>query len=278
MINLRVISLSIVMVFLSVSNLFAQDERVVTEADMPRIPHTNPKDALSTFKVADGFELELVAAEPLVADPVAACFDEHGRMFVAEMHGYPFSQEPTQLNPEGGGLKNAGIIRMLEDIDKDGKMDRSTVFADNLSWPTSVLPYNGGIFVMAPKFLYYLKDTDGDNQADVREIVLEGFGRNNVQSVANGLIWGLDNKIYFAAGRNPKTLVHRGTPLFPVSGVDLRFDPRTEKFELVTGGVQFGHARDIWGTRFVCSNSNHIQQVIHPQHYITRNPYQISRA
>jgi len=276
MINLRLISLSIVMVFLSVSNLFAQDERVVTEADMPRIPHTNPKDALSTFKVADGFELELVAAEPLVADPVAACFDEHGRMFVAEMHGYPFSQEPTQLNPEGGGLKNAGIIRMLEDIDKDGKMDRSTVFADNLSWPTSVLPYNGGIFVMAPKFLYYLKDTDGDNQADVREIVLEGFGRNNVQSVANGLIWGLDNKIYFAAGRNPKTLVHRGTPLFPVSGVDLRFDPRTEKFELVTGGVQFGHARDIWGTRFVCSNSNHIQQVIHPQHYITRNPYLVA--
>lgn len=276
MINLRIISLSIVMVFLSLSNLFAQDERVVTEADMPRIPHTDPKDALSTFKVADGFELELVAAEPLVADPVAACFDEHGRMFVAEMHGYPFSQEPTQLNPEGGGLKNAGIIRMLEDIDGDGRMDRSTVFADNLSWPTSVLPYNGGIFVMAPKFLYYLKDTDGDHQADVREIVLEGFGRNNVQSVANGLIWGLDNKIYFAAGRNPKTLVHRGTPLFPVSGVDLRFDPRTEQFETVTGGVQFGHARDIWGTRFVCSNSNHIQQVIHPQHYITRNPYLVA--
>ena len=276
MINLHIISLSIVMVFLSLSNLFAQDERVVTEADMPRIPHTDPKDALSTFKVADGFELELVAAEPLVADPVAACFDEHGRMFVAEMHGYPFSQEPTQLNPEGGGLKNAGIIRMLEDIDGDGRMDRSTVFADNLSWPTSVLPYNGGIFVMAPKFLYYLKDTDGDHQADVREIVLEGFGRNNVQSVANGLIWGLDNKIYFAAGRNPKTLVHRGTPLFPVSGVDLRFDPRTEQFETVTGGVQFGHARDIWGTRFVCSNSNHIQQVIHPQHYITRNPYLVA--
>ncbi len=276
MIKLRSISLSILMLLLTCHYLSAQDERVVTQADMPRIPHTEPQDALATFKIADGFELELVAAEPLVSDPVSACFDERGRMFVAEMHGYPFSQEPTQLNPEGGGLQDAGIIRMLEDVDGDGSMDRSTVFADQLSWPTSVIPYNGGLFVMAPKFLYYLKDTDGDNKADVREVVLEGFGRNNVQSVANGLIWGLDNKIYLAAGRNPKTLTHRGKPLFPVSGVDLRFDPRTEEFETVTGGVQFGHSRDIWGTRFVCSNSNHIQQVIHPQHYITRNPYLVA--
>ena len=201
-------TLALLLSFTSV--LFAQENRVVTEADMPRIPHTELKDALSTFKLADGFELELVAGEPLVSDPVAACFDASGRMFVAEMHGYPFSQEPTQLNPAGGGLQDAGIIRMLEDTDKDGTMDRSVVFADKLSWPTSVLPYNGGIFVMAPQYLYYLKDTDGDDKADVREVVLSGFGRNNVQSVANGLIWGLDNKIYFAAGRNPKTLLHRG--------------------------------------------------------------------
>ena len=274
--KLRVALLSILASISGLPTLSAQDERVVTEADMPRIAHTDPRDALSTFKVADGFQLELVAAEPLVSDPVAACFDEYGRMFVAEMHGYPFSQEPTQLNPEGGGLKDAGIIRMLEDTDGDGTMDRSTVYADKLSWPTSVVPYNGGIFVMAPKYLYYLKDTNGDNKADVREVLLEGFGRNNVQSVANGLIWGLDNRIYFAAGRNPKNLTHRGEPLFPVSGVDLRFDPRTESFETVTGGVQFGHSRDIWGTRFVCSNSNHIQQVIHPQHYITRNPYLVA--
>ena len=89
-------TLALLLSFTSV--LFAQENRVVTEADMPRIPHTELKDALSTFKLADGFELELVAGEPLVSDPVAACFDASGRMFVAEMHGYPFSQEPTQLN------------------------------------------------------------------------------------------------------------------------------------------------------------------------------------
>jgi putative membrane-bound dehydrogenase-like protein len=247
--------------------------RQVTEEDLSRIPATEPADVLKTFRLARDCQLELVAAEPLVADPVDACFDEYGRMYVAEMHGYPFSQEPTKLNPSGGGQKNAGIIRLLEDTDADGRMDSSLVFADKISWPTSVCCYDGGVFVLAPQYLYYFKDTDGDNKADMREIVLSGFGRDNVQSLANNLKWGLDNKIYFAAGRNPTKLLHRGKPLFPVAGSDLRFDPRTEEFELVTGGQQFGHCLDDWGNRFVCSNSDHIQQVIYPRHYLARNPF-----
>ncbi len=247
--------------------------RKVTAADMPRIPHTEPTEALRTFRLAGGFQLEVVAAEPLVSDPVAACFDEFGRMFVAEMHGYPFSQEPTKLSPAGGGKKDAGIIRLLEDTDGDGRMDSSVIFADKISWPTSVCCYNGGIFVLAPQYLYYFKDTDGDGKADVREVVLSGFGRDNVQALANGLHWGLDGKITFSAGRNPKNLLHRGQPLFSVGSNDLRFDPKTEQFELVTGGLQFGQSIDDWGTRFVCSNSNHIQQVVFPHRYLSRNPY-----
>lgn len=247
--------------------------RVVTKEDMPRIPPTEPEDALATFRLAKGFQLELVAAEPLVSDPVDACFDEHGRMFVAEMHGYPFSHEPTKLNPKGGGKKNAGIIRLLEDTNGDGTVDKSHVYADGISWPTSVCCYDGGVFVLAPKYLYYFKDTDGDHKADIREVVLTGFGRGNVQGVTNGLQWGLDNHIYFAAGRNPKDLSHRGKKLFSVGSSDLRFNPKTEEFEIVSGGVQFGHSRDDWGTRFVCSNSNHIQQVVFSQQYISRNPF-----
>ena len=239
---------------------------------MPRIPHTPPEKALSTFTLAGGFSLELVAAEPLVSDPIDACFDEHGRMYVAEMHGYPFSQEPTQLNPAGGGKKDAGIIRLLADTDGDGTYDKSLVFADKISWPTSVCCYNGGLFVLAPRFLYYFKDTTGDGVADVREIVLEGFGRGNVQSLTNGLKWGLDNKIYFAGGRNGGEILHRGKKVFKVNGRDVRFDPRTEEFELVSGGLQFGHSMNDWGQRFVCSNSNHVQQVVFPQHYLARNP------
>ncbi len=255
---------------------FAADQaagRRVTADDLPRIPPTEPADALATFRLARSFRLELVAAEPLVADPVDACFDEFGRMYVAEMHGYPFSQEPTKLNPAGGGQKDAGIIRLLEDTDGDGRMDRSTVFAEGISWPTSVCCYAGGLFVLAPQFLYYFKDTNGDHRADVREVVLEGFGRDNVQSVANSLKWGLDNQIYLAAGRNPVQLVHRGKPLFAVRGNDLRFDPRTEAFEMVTGGQQFGMSMDDWGNRFVCSNSNHIEQVVFPLECVSRNPY-----
>ncbi|NQV25192.1 MAG: c-type cytochrome [Rhodopirellula sp.] len=251
----------------------ASAQRQVTAADMPRIPHTEAADALATFRLAAGFQLEVVATEPLVSDPVAACFDESGRMFVAEMHGYPFSHEPTKLNPSGGGKKDAGIIRLLEDTDGDGRMDRSVIYADQISWPTSVCCYNGGVFVLAPGYLYYFKDTDGDHKADIREVVLSGFGRDNVQALANGLQWGLDNKITFSAGRNPRKLLHRGQPLASDGSSDLRFDPKTEEFELVTGGLQFGHSIDDWGTRFVCSNSNHIQQVVFPQEYLSRNPY-----
>ncbi len=260
--------------------LLAVDEkpavRQVTEADMPRIPHTEPADALKTFRLAKGFQLEMVASEPMVSDPVDACFDEFGRMFVAEMHGYPFSHEPTQLNPEGGGLKDDGIIRMLQDSDGDGKMDRSVVYADGISWPTSVCCYNGGVFVLAPQFLYYFKDTDGDGRADIRDVVLSGFGRHNVQAVTNGLRWDLENRISFAAGGNPRQLQHRGKALFEAGQNDLRFNPKTEEFEIVTGGVQFGHSMDDWGVRFVCSNSNHIQQVIYPQNYLSRNPWLVA--
>lgn len=255
-----------------------QTQRVVTESDMPRLPYLSPAEALNSFKLAAGFSMELVAAEPLVSDPVDACFDEFGRMYVAEMHGYPFSEEPTRLNPPGGGKPSAGIIRRLVDSNGDGRMDQSVIFADKLSWPTSVCCYNGGIFVLAPQHLYYLKDTTGDGIADVRETVLTGFGRGNVQAVSNGLQWGLDNRIYFAAGRNPARLKHRGKPLFTIKSSDIRFDPRTETFEAVTGGLQFGHTQDDWGTRFVCSNSNHMMQVVYPEGYLARNPFFVASS
>ena len=273
MTSMRPRVLFFVFLLLCAADLYSQDRKTVTKEDMPRIPFTSVKDALDTFELANGFSLEIVAAEPLVSDPVDACFDEHGRMYVAEMHGYPFSHESTRLNPNGGGLKDAGIIRLLTDTDGDGKMDKSQVFADGISWPTSVCCYNGGVFVVAPQFLYYLKDTDNDGRADIQEVVLSGFGRDNVQSVANGLVWGLDNKIYFAAGRNPKDIQHRGNDLSDLGSVDLRFDPKTEQFESVTGGLQYGHSLDEWGTRYVCSNSNHIQQVIYPLEYVIRNPF-----
>ncbi|MHC4874908.1 MAG: PVC-type heme-binding CxxCH protein [Planctomycetota bacterium] len=240
--------------------------------ELPRIPSLTPEQALQAFEVQQGFTLELVAAEPDVADPVDACFDETGRMFVAEMHGYPFSQEPTRLNPKGGGKPDAGIVRLLEDTNGDGRPDRSTVFADDIRWPTSVICWDGGVFVLAPPNLWYFKDTDGDGVADERRVIFEGFNRDNVQAIANNLKWGLDGRIYGAGGRNPSVLTRDGQELLKLGRVDFSFDPRQLDLRAETGGVQFGHSFDDWGNRFVCSNSNHIRQVVYPTHYLNRNP------
>jgi len=241
--------------------------------EMIRLPFVEPDQAPKTFELQRDFSVELVVSEPAIGDPVDACFDEFGRMYVAEMHGYPYSSEPTKLFPKGGGKKDAGIIRLLQDTTGDGRMDRSVVFADKISWATSVCCWRGGVFVVAPPHVHYFKDTDGDEQADVREIVFSGLSRDNVQGLSNNLKWGLDNRIYFAGGTNGGKLEHRGKALGSYSGRDISFDPRTEAVEFVSGGSQFGHSKNNWGDRFVSSNSNHIQHVVYENRYLARNPY-----
>ena len=241
--------------------------------ELPRIPAIPADQAGKTFTLQHGFRLELFAAEPQVASPVDACFDENGRMYVAEMRDYPFSWEPTKLNPAGGGKKDAGVVRLLEDTDGDGKADRSVIFADKLTWPVSVCCYRGGVFVLAPPDLHYFKDTDGDGRADVHQIVLSGFGRDNVQAIANSLKWSLDNRIVFAAGRNGGALTRDGQKILGLHGQDLALDPATLAIASITGGEQFGLSFDDWGNRFVCNNSNHIEQVVLEERYVRRNPY-----
>jgi len=167
---------------------------------LKRIPATPPKQTLKGFQLERGFELDLVAAEPHVMDPVDACFDEDGQMYVAEMRGYPYLPEQRPAYIPGPVRKNAGVIRLLKDTNGDGKMDQSFEFADTITWPTSVCCYDGGVYVIAPPYIYYFKDTDGDHKADVRETVFTGLRTNNVQGLANNLKWSLDNHIYFAGG------------------------------------------------------------------------------
>ncbi|MEX0717168.1 MAG: PVC-type heme-binding CxxCH protein [Planctomycetaceae bacterium] len=240
---------------------------------LPRIAPVEPEKALATFHVERGFRLELVACEPDVIDPIAACFDERGRMFVAEMRSYPFSHEKGPTQTDRVGKKDADTIRLLEDTDGDGRFDKSVLFADGLNWPTGLVCHRGGLFVIAPPHLYYLKDADGDGKADVREVVYSGFGRENVQALANNLAWGLDNRIYAAGATNRAELSHRGKPLLTLGRRDLRFDPDTEKLEAISGGVQFGNSFDDWGNRFLSSNSNHIQHAPFDARYLERNPH-----
>ncbi|HTU26404.1 MAG TPA: PVC-type heme-binding CxxCH protein, partial [Pirellulales bacterium] len=206
----------------------------------------SPADEQKTFHLADdALSIELVAAEPEVISPVALAWDEAGRMFVAEMEDYP-------VGP------NKGRIRLLEDRDGDGRYDRSTVFAADVPFPTSVLPSRGGLLVTSAPDILFLKDTDHDGRADVRETLFTGFNPGNQQLRANGLTWGADNWIYGANGRSDGEVRRPTDPpeaAVSIRGRDFRFRPDTGEFEAVTGHSQFGLARDDWGERFASWNT-----------------------
>jgi hypothetical protein len=161
-------------------------------------PPFTPDEALKTFAIEEGFAIALVAAEPQIASPVAIDFDEDGRLFVVEMPGYPLDTRPT------------GRIRLLEDTDGDGRIDKSTVFADGLVLPTGVMRWKKGVLVTAAPDVWYLADEDGDGRADRRERILTGFAFSNPQHTVNSPVYGLDNWIWGMQGYNRSTLTVGG--------------------------------------------------------------------
>ncbi|MSR56357.1 MAG: c-type cytochrome [Planctomycetaceae bacterium] len=255
----------------SLNTLSARAEKPAPESEpdysdeLPRIPPHEPADALETFETLPGFRIEQVAAEPLVHSPVAISFDEAGRMYVVEMIDY--SEQ---------GEEFLGTVRLLEDTNRDGRFDKSTLFADKLSWPTAIVCYDGGVFVGAAPDIYYLKDTDGDGQADVRQTVFTGFGRSNVQGLFNSFHWGLDNRIHGATSTSGAQVVRPDAPDAPpinLNGRDFAFDPKTLDLVPTSGGAQHGMSFDDWGRKFLSSNSDHLQFVMYDDRYVARNPH-----
>ncbi|HTM54326.1 MAG TPA: PVC-type heme-binding CxxCH protein [Pirellulales bacterium] len=232
------------------------------------VPARPPAEAVKSFQTLNDFQMQLVAHEPDVTDPVAACFDENGGMYVGEMIDYPYRPKEGQTP--------LGRVRYLEDTDGDGVYEHSWVFADAIVWPTGVVCWKGGVFVAAAPDLWYLKDTDGDHRADVREKIYTGFGDRNQQGVVNNLNWHVDHKIYGSGSTNGGAIRPAGkndSPPIVLSSRDFRFDPRTARFETVSGSKQFGNAFDDWFNRFLCSESKPAYHVVLPQQYLARNPH-----
>lgn len=256
--------------FFTTALKIAAAEPTVTSNDMPRFPVVEPKDAVKTIQVKKGFHVELAASEPNTASPVALAFDERERMYVVEMIDYSERREESP---------HLGRIRLLEDTDGDGVYDQSTVFADNLPWPTAVFCYHGGIFVGATPDILYLKDTNGDGKADEREVVFTGFGegmkRVNVQGMLNSFIWGLDNRIHGATssdGGLVRSLRHGDSPPLDLHGRDFVIEPRSLGIGSEAGGGQHGLSFDDYGRRFACNNSDHIRLFMYDDRYAARNP------
>jgi putative membrane-bound dehydrogenase-like protein len=227
----------------------------------------DPSEALKSFKLREGFRIELFAAEPHVMDPVEMVFDEQGNAFVVEMPDYPFRPE------DGNG---AGKIKVLQDTDSDGRIDRTVIFADSLLEATSMLPWKNGLLVTTAPYILYLKDTNADLIADTREILFSGFFANNSEAQITSLRFGVDNWIYAANnGQAGEVTFSRkpDAPPLPMSGADFRFRLDRGQFELETGAAQFGQTMDDWGHRFITQNTLHIRHVVIPWRYLHRHPH-----
>ena len=216
----------------------------------------SPEESLKCMQVRPGFEVELVAAEPLVMDPVAFDWSADGKLWVIEMGDYP-------MGLDGKG-KAGGIVRYLEDTNDDGRYDKSTVFLSGVPFPTGVMPWRKGVLVSAAPHVFYAEDRDGDGKADHRVDLLSGFGEGNQQHRVNGFEYGLDNWVYAANGDSSGTIralagvtaASGKSASVNLRGHDLRFQPDTGVFEAIEGQTQFGRRRDDWGNWFGNNNPN----------------------
>ncbi len=253
----------IAVVFLQTVNLPAVEPVVFSPAFAPGVAD-NP---LKAFETEPGFTVTLVAAEPLVVDPVALAFDEHGRLFVAEDRDYPIG------SPDGRPL---GVIALLEDTDGDGRMDRRTDFATGIKFPNGVMCWRGGLIVTASPHVWWLADTNGDGRADVKELLLTGLDTNSTSQLrANDPTLGPDGWVYLAGGLRGGKVYSPKRPgvIVDTDKGDLRFQPDTGAMELTEGKSQFGLAFDDAGNRFACMNRIQSQHAPLAARYVARNPF-----
>ena len=226
-----------------------------------------PEQSVGKTRVPEGFAVELVAAEPLVRQPVAIDFDDRGRLWVIQYLQYP---NPNGLNrvavdrfsrtkydrvpePPPHGPQGADRITILSDTDGDGRMDAGHDFVNGLNLATGFAFGHDGVFVLNVPYLLFYPDRNRDDVPDSNpEVLLTGFGMEDAHSVANSLIFGPDGWLYGCQG---------STVTANVRGIEFqqgvwRYHPVTRQFELFCegGGNSWGLDFDRFGNLFYSTN------------------------
>ena len=259
-------------------------------------PLLSPEQSAARFKVSPGFRIELVASEPLLADPTCIAFDEHGRMLACELHGYnlegyldivelnktgQLDKQVRRIRASGEIMEEAkrhqiGKLKLLTDTDGDGRMDKADVWADDLPTCYGIIPARGGVIVVCAPDIVYLADRDGDGKAEVREKLFTGFRIEMLERGINNPRWGLDNWIYVGSGGGGGTITgpHLDQPV-AIGNTDFRFKPDGSAIEPVTGNVgTFGMALNEIGDRFPASGGQPaIYSLPLDYRYLRRNPH-----
>jgi len=256
----------------------------------------SPEESAKRVKLPPGLRLELVANEPLIREPSGVCWDEFGRLFVCELHGYNADGQldVDELNKTGkldkvvrrffvpphieeqARKEMTGTVKLLSDTDGDGRMDKASVWADRLPSCFGVCPARGGIIVVCAPDIVFLADRDGDGTAEVREVLFTGFPAGLLERRMGTPQWGLDNWIYVGRAHGAATITgpHRSKPvLLPNS--NFRIKPDGSAIEPVSGEVGgLGFTFTEAGDCFVSTIGwpAHLVAPL-PWHSLARNPF-----
>ena len=222
----------------------------VPVADEPQRPEAlEPQRPLPEFQAAEGVQIGLFAENPLIGKPVQISFDERGRMWVVCSSSYP-QASPNALPDDR--------IYVLEDTNRDGVADTSTLFADGLTIPCGAEPADGGCYVAASTELLFLKDTDGDGKADSRRVVLSGFGTDDTHHLIHSLRWEPDGCLSFNQSLFIRTNIETPQGVVRAERAHVwRFDPRNGSLGTVAHGWinPWSRAVDAHGNYFTNDNA-----------------------
>ncbi|REJ96664.1 MAG: hypothetical protein DWQ34_03595 [Planctomycetota bacterium] len=258
------------------STTLAQELEIPRRHDRPPGPPLSAEEAVAKMTVPEGFSVEIVAAEPDVVNPIGMFIDEKGRYWITESLEYP-RREP------GPGRDR---VKVLEDTDGDGAVDKTTVFADGLNIPSGIAVGYGGVWVANAPDILFMQDTDGDLKADKIETVVTGFGRTDTHELPNSFTWGPDGWLYGLNGVFNHSHVKYGetNPNFDADHAGWQFTcamwrihPRTREFQVFAEGTSnpWGIAINDEGEFFISACViDHLWHIVETGYYIRQGgPY-----